>query len=243
MKINGTDIALYDARQMNVDIGVADISSTGTWNKGAVVPLPNSTEFTAKSLQVVLSVHGDDGREDIIANCSKIISLCKGDLDIQLDWFDHKFKGWLKSASRTERTLHKWHLLTLEFVCYEYGKAVKATSTAVTAQAKSVLTIKNPGTSKSPVILKLTPTTAKASLTVTGICKDSITGSDLPVVIKNLTSGKVVELNGLTGLFTEDGAIKDMTIWGVPALDPGETTITCDSIYVSMTAEVIPIYI
>ncbi len=108
----------------------------------------------------------------------------------------------------------------------------------------SMYIVTNPGNVASPAILELTPTIGAASVKITGLCRDSNTGEDLPVTVKNLTTGNKIILDGITGLITENGSLKagDVDMWEMPTLLPGNNTITIDTECTNIKATVLPIY-
>ena len=90
--------------------------------------------------------------------------------------------------------------------------------------------------------MEITPRVGAASITLTGLCRDSFTGEDLPVIIKNLTTGNVVVIDALTGLITEAGNLKDIDIWALPSLLPGANQVSCSSSSMTVKVIVTPLY-
>ena len=97
MKINETDIELYQARQRRVNISHMEVKNQSEWAPGSGVPYFASNQYGFKHLQVVLMVKGQD-REDIKLNCSKILSLIRGKTKLKLDGFGTTFIGALSST-------------------------------------------------------------------------------------------------------------------------------------------------
>ena len=90
----------------------------------------------------------------------------------------------------------------------------------------------------------ITPQVGLASLKLTGLVRNPYTREDLPVTVKNLTTGKTVTIDGETGLMTEDEKLKsgDIETYGLPSLVPGTNTITLDSQCVDITVKYFPRY-
>lgn len=233
MKINGWDIADADARQHNVVPGFRGISNNSEWARGHPGPFlaGNTTGF--KTLKIVLLVKADRDRQKILSRCSEILARLLEPVDLELDDFEHRFYGILTKHSLEENPLNvpfvkynRASRLTLEFNCYEYGEEETEAGSGVTS-----LAVQNHGNVPTPAVIEITPQIGAASITLTGICRDTDTGEDLPVTVTNLETGKTVVLDGETGLFTQDGELKaaDVEIWAAPSLVPGENKITVNN--------------
>ena len=236
MRIGNTDVSTYNATQFRVSIGHSSLKSDSEWTAGAALPLLTKSSVGFKDLQVTLVVKGED-REAIISNSSAILTLLAVPVTLELDGFDHKFRVSLKSANRRESTEKIWHLLELNFEGYEFGDDV-------VVSGSSEITVANPGTAPaSPCKVEIIPDISTAEITLEGVCRDFYTGEDLPVTVEELTTNKTVTLDGITGLVTEDGDLKEVDMWGLPSLLPGENTITCDSPLVQLCVTLRPIYL
>lgn len=242
MLINGKNITEYgNVKQWRVDIKPRKMDHDSEWPRGSPVPIFQAPEVTFKEISIILMVYGD-GREDILHRISNILADLTDVTNLILDGWKHGFCGVLeesevKELSDTSR--HRFQQLELQFSGYEHGDKVTET-----ANGTGIIQITNPGNMVSPAILELTPTIGAASVEVTGICRDSNTGADLPVLIKNLTTGNKIILDGITGLITENGELKaeDVDMWELPTLLPGENTITIDTEYVNLKITALPIY-
>lgn len=233
MKINGWDIASADAKQWNVTPGFRSISNNSEWARGHPEPVlfGNTTGF--KPLKIVLLVKADRDRQKILNRCSEILSRLLEPVDLELDGFEHKFHGVLAKHSLEENPLgipfvqyNRASKLTLEFDCYEYGEEEVKVGSGATE-----LVIQNSGNVPTPAIVEITPQIGAASIIMTGICRNTDIGEDLPVTVRDLETGKTVILDGESGLFTQDGELKaaDIDIWSVPALLPGQNKITINN--------------
>ena len=234
MKINGVDISQYEARQLRISIEHTSIKNESEWAAGATVPYFAKNTYGFKKLTLTLLVKGSD-RENIKRHCSEIVGLITGKTVLELDNFNSTFIGALDSTpKRTERSRQHWHNLELTFVGMEYDLPRVFTGSESIA-------INNPGTLPSPVVVTLTPRTSIATAAFTGFCRDSYTGIDLPVVVEQLQTGKVITIDGITGLVTQDGTLKNIDMWAMPSVMPGENTITCSSEWVDMEITVYPL--
>ena len=232
MKINGWDIADAGAKQWNVTPGFHSVSNDSEWNRGSPVPVIFQNKIGFKSLKITILVKADRDRQMILDQCSEILSRLQEPAELELDDFEHKFYGILSKHTLEENPLNiPWvkynraSKLILEFNVYEYTD-----EEPVEASGETEIAVNNPGNILTPAIIEITPQVGVASITLTGICRDHNTGEDLPVIINELETGKTVILDGETGLFTQDGELKkDIEIWGVPTLLPGENKITVDN--------------
>lgn len=242
MKINEKDVAAHNAKQWNVTIGNASISNDSTWARGSPVPVLFGNALGFKSLKVTLLVKGKN-REDICQNVSDLLAEMLDIVELELDGFSHRFRGYLAKSSHEEKVLNRWHKLTLEFQVYEYGAVVEQQGTFSGIPAVT-MAVSNPGNILTPIRLEITPTAGIASLTISGVCMDPDTGEEQPISLKNLTTGNTVVLDGETGLVTEKGALKskDTEMWTLPALSPGTTTLTCSTGTLSIRVKLYPRY-
>lgn len=225
MKINEWDICEADAKQWNVIMGYHSIDNESEWARGSPIPILFQNEIGFKPMKITLLIKAD-GRQDILGRCSEILSHLLAPAELTLDGFEHKFCGILKKHSHSENAMRRWHTLTLEFDCYEYGPQVEQTFSGTTS-----IIVSNSGNIVTPAVIVITPQIGAASVELTGICRDPNTGEDLPVTVRELTAGKKVILDGEAGLFTEDGKLKasDIDIWGVPVLLPGNNKIAVNN--------------
>lgn len=251
MKINGWDVSEAGARQLNVTFGTHSITNVSEWSRGSPAPvlLPDAVGF--KTLDISWLVRGS-GREDIRAKCSQITARLLEPVELILDGCSHRFRGILaKQATLDEKVLNPTLVaynraakLTARFNCYEYGTLEDGSPYTVTETKKTEITVNNPGNLLTPAVIEITPQIGVASLSVSGICQDPGNGQDLPVQIGTLESGKMVVLDGESGLMTQDGELKtDLEIWGLPVLKPGKNTITLDSDRMAVTVKFYPRYV
>lgn len=235
MKINGwdiTEIGAEQSEQWNVIPGFHAVSNDSEWIRGSPTPILFKNKIGFKTLKVTILVRANRDRQAILSQCSEILSRLQEPVELELDDFEHKFYGILSKHTLEENPLNiPWvkynraSKLILEFNVYEYADVE-----FVEASGKTEIAVNNPGNILTPAIIEITPQVGVASITLTGICRDPNTGEDLPVIINEMKSGKTVILDGETGLFTQDGELKnDIEIWDVPTLLPGGNTITVNN--------------
>ncbi|HCT90534.1 MAG TPA: hypothetical protein DF613_03995 [Lachnospiraceae bacterium] len=237
MKINGWDVSCAGAKQCNVTFGNHGISSASEWIRASPVPVFFRNDIGFKSLKIVLLIKKKGGRETLLRARSEILSRLLEPVEIVLDNYANCFYGILEKHSAQENVMRRWHTLTLELNCYECGRQVTESFTET-----DQVTVTNMGNLVTPAVIEVTPLSGTATLSVTGICRDADTGENLPVVLKNLKTGKTVTIDGETGLITEDGALKagDTEIWALPTLLPGDNRIILDNKWMELTVKFRP---
>ncbi len=236
MRINNTDISAYNAKQRTIAVNSHNkLQNDSEWLPGSSVPYLSVLKTGMKDLTVTLWVYGA-GRNDIVANCSSIIASMMNPSDFIFDGYPHKFRGVLQSVKQTEKSVDRFHILELGLSGYEYGDDV-------TVSGYGTIIIQNPGNIVSPGIVEVTPSVGASSIQLTGICRDSYLGTDLPCTIKTLTTGNTVRLDAIAGIVTENGSPKDVDLWTLPSFKPGNTTVTCNNNRMGLSVTVRPIYI
>ncbi len=238
MRINGKNISAFGARQWRVTFGQPDTKNDTEWIKGSVLPYFSDNSVAFKELNVTLLIYGN-GREQIRNRISDITALLLSTAKLELDGYTRKFTGILTKSNVKEGNdlaRHRYQTLELQFDVYEYGQM-----RSVSAAGSTEITINNPGNVVSPASVIVTPLVGMAELTLAGICRDT-DGEDIPVTIKNLTTGKSVVIDGIEGIIEEDGSPKDIDIWALPSLTPGENKITVSSNRTQIEVQVLPIY-
>ena len=227
MLINNWDISLAHARQWNVRRGYSAITNQSEWTAGSNTPAVFSSKIGFKTLQVTLVVKAID-KEEVQLGISKILSALRDPAEIVLDGYDRKFFGVLISYEQeevTQRRNQPFHRLTLNLEGYEYSAEITKTGT-------SSLTVYNPGTAPTPVILTIDSRYA-GTITITGLGKQ--------ISLQGVT-GREYVINGETGLMTADGSLANVNIWSLPYLEPGNNTITVSTANAPITIQFKPRY-
>lgn len=235
MTINGVNISTWNAKQRTISINNHHkLTSDSEWIPGASVPYLSDLYVVMKQFVVTLWVYGN-GRNEITQNCSNLISQLLKPVTLVFDKYPYKFQGTLDNLKQTETSPQRWHTLELTFVGYLFGDDV-----AVSGYGS--LTVQNPGNIVSPAVIEITPRVSASNVGLTGVCRDSFTGLDLPVTIPEVTAAKTIRIDTLTGLVTEDGLPKEIEMWQMPSLTPGENEIACDNNQMGITVTVRPLY-
>lgn len=238
MTINGIDISTFGARQTRITIDHHEWDHNYQWTPGAVLPVYGISSIIPKQIVVVINIKGT-GRQNLIAKRSALLALLRDRAEVVLDGYTNKFNVVMKGHKETEMAKARWHQIELDLEGYEYGAAVTEQTTNASSEA---LQITNPGNLVSPCCIEITPRAGAQSIRLTGICRDSFTGEDLPVEIEDIIIGKVIKIDALTGQITEDGSLKDMDIWALPSLKPGVNSIGCNNANMTVKCTVTPFY-
>ena len=251
MKINGWDISEAQAKQWNVNPGFSDVENESEWQRGSPLPFFAGNFVDFKTIQITFLVYGR-GRNEILENCSRLLSKFLEPADLELDGFSHKFYGIMSKNDFSENPLGRLRItnnrlskVTVDFSCYEYAEQPDGSPFQESTSGKSETTVTNPGTIYTPAIVEITPQLGMGELTVTGITYNPDTGEDIPVTIRKLTADKTIVLDGETGIWTEDGQKKssdDIDIWALPSLRPGANNITLSSQQINLSIKFRPRY-
>lgn len=142
------------------------------------------------------------------------------------DETDKYFTGTCQTVSDVEAGKNKV-TGSIEFLCNDPLKYDNQyTTVSVTNETTAKVTTNT--AVRTPMIIEITPTFNMTSMTLKGVAVSAINGKDSPIVIKNITNGKKIIIDGEKGLVTEAGANKfgDMDFWEFPSLKKGDNNIT-----------------
>lgn len=179
-------------------------------------------------------------KKDAELTVSNIISDCMSGT-IELDNMELELQGELKEAEK--EFLTRWNY-SLKLIFRAWDKAESEVSITTSNSGK---TIDVEGNQETPCIIELTPSGAITTYTIKGAARDPVTGEAEDIVIKNLSAGKTVIIDGEACTVTEDGANKyaDTEMWEFPTLVPGSNILTfvSSSVSCSVTIKYKPRYI
>lgn len=129
MKVNGVDIARYNARQWNIEPGKRTVTNASEMLDGFSVPAMAAPTFGLREYAVMLRIRGGS-RTEIWNNASRILSLFRGVAEVEMDGIGgagtHMFTLSLKGVEQEEygRMKAGWGMLKLTCVGYEHGSRV-----------------------------------------------------------------------------------------------------------------------
>ena len=230
MLINDWDISEANARQWTVEFGSCEISTNSDWIDGSPIPVlfRNTTAF--KTLTIKLMLVGSD-RASILHARSTILSKLLDPCMLTLDNYNHYFYGIMtKHKEPDELSMQRFHTLTFEFDCYEYGE-----EQTVTISGSTQSEIVSPGNLLTPAIIEITSETDIEDFEIRGICRKlSITSGPLEEQ-RNTRENKVLvtaeeaEIMGTTDDGTECNILTSDISWEndlpivIPNLNAGQT--------------------
>lgn len=235
MTINGVNISQYGAKQHHFNIGHCDTKNNSAWVNAAPLPHLEVSYVGFKQIDIDFIINGSS-REEIISNRSKLLAALMGLSTITLDNYQHSFKAVMKSHKENEVVMRRFHKVSVSLIGYEYG-------TEIVRTGSGSISASNPGTIISPVLLRITPSSNRTNVTITGLCRNPRTGADLPVSMARMTANREIVLDGANGLFLDGGYLKsDIDIKYPPAVAPGSVRIVCSDSTASLELSILPLY-
>ena len=243
MKVNGTDLKTKYGTRILVGqqtIRERSIITFTDWLDDSDRPIENrEPKGKFYDIEAEFIVIGTT-KTDAELTMSNIISDCRSGY-IELDNMDLELKGELKEARKD--FLSRWrYSLSLTFQAWD--KAANEVSITTSASEADISVA---GNLETPCIIEITPPNAITSFTVKGAARDPVTWEAEDIVVKNLSAGKTVIIDGEACTVTEDGANKyaDTEMWEFPTLLPGSNTLTfvSSSVSCSVTIKYKPRYI
>lgn len=231
MIVNGIDLKeKYGSKLLlgQQTIQERSITTFTEWIDDADYPTPGKRPkgkfFDVEAEMIVFGTSKTDAEITV----SNIIADCMSGT-IQLDNMDLELEGELKETEK--EFLKRWNYsLSLTFQAWEKTEGEVSIEIAETGK-----TINVAGNQTTPCIIELTPSGAITAYTIKGAARDPVTGEAEDIIIKNLTAGKKVIIDGESCTVTEDGVNKyaDTEMWEFPTLVPGSNVLTFVSSSVS----------
>lgn len=219
MLIGGVPVKEYGAKQLTVEFSPSTIDTTYEWNAGARLPIMVSRRATFKKMAVLLKVTGSS-RQEVVKNASYIHGLAAaGETEYILDGYNGwVFVGTLSGEPTLKKTVDR-NVYKLTLNVTGYMRDAKMQEAEINRTTRGYVFVE--GTRDAPITLEVTP--------IINIPQFSIYGTaERGIVIKNLTEGQTIYIDGFSGLITENGENKfnDVVFFEFPHLEPGEQEIT-----------------
>lgn len=126
MKVNGVDIAGYNAKQWNIEPGKRAVTNASEMLDGFSVPMMAPPSFGMREYAITVRIRGSS-RTEIWNNAGRILRLFSGVSEVELDGIGgagtRMFTLSLKGAEQEEygRMKAGWGILRLTCVGYEHG--------------------------------------------------------------------------------------------------------------------------
>lgn len=244
MKVNGIDLKERYGSKIRIGqqtIRERTIVNFTNWIDEADRPTQeNDPKFKFFDVEAELIVIGTS-KTDAELTVSNIIADCKYG-SIELDNVELDLTGELKEAEKEFKK--RWvYALSLVFQAWEKS----GSEVAVTVEDASSKEINVIGNLETPCIIELVPSGAITKYTIKGAARDPVTGEEEDIIVKNLSAGKTVIIDGESCTVTENGEnkYKDTEMWEFPTLLPGANalTFTSSSVPCDVTIKYKPRYI
>ena len=229
MLVNGSDIlSTYGAKLLSKDIQPAEITVYDDWLRKGLSPLYLGKQEKFKKIKMQFLISGATDNT-CVAYISNFLTQLKVAV-IKFDDLDHYYSCTLASCDSARLIQPGYFLLNVEMHSgYGYTSEVTLTMDHVASLSPTIQ-------GNLPAAVKLTITTdgALASLTIGGFASS--------IIIKNLSAGVPVVIDGETCLVTQNGSNKfaDLETWDFPFLQPGANTITLNNTACVMTIKYKP---
>ncbi len=232
MKINSIDIKKFNAKQMKVVFQPASRQTKAEWNQGQKLPTEYETTIGFSTLKVSIYFKGSS-RSSVQRNIAEFLALINGAVDIELDHYKGKYKGFLKNDPTTSDTkeLNK-KTLNLEFKGYMFDDEIK-----VVVNGNEKKEVQLVGARNAPCVLEIHATDDVSDMIIKGFGNDDI-------VVSELKKDKTLIIDGVLGIATIDGlnAFDVVDIWEFPYI-ANRTMIQMSSRNAEMTIRYNPMWV
>lgn len=218
MLINGVPVKEYGAKQLTVDFAPSTIEKTYEWNAGARLPIMVDSRATFKTATILLKVTGSS-RQEINRNASHLHKLAAGQAEYVLDGYKNwVFVGALSDAPTLKKTIDPT-VYKFTLTVTGYMRDERQQEAEINRATQGYIFVE--GTRDTPIMMEITPIVDLPEFGIYGVAERGI-------VIKNLTEGTPIYIDGITGLVTENGQNKfnDVVMFEFPYLEPGEQLLT-----------------
>lgn len=238
MKVNGIDINRFSARQLRYEIEHREVTSKSEWPAAFETPFMEKSQKGFKCITVSIAVYGR-GKEEVVRNRSNLLAIMYDELKLELDGYTNYFECVLDRITVKESIKRKCHEMILKFIGYEFGNEISTTMKNTTGS------IEVEGNDRTPCIVEITASVDLASVELTGMAYNQISGEKESITIKNLKAGKKVVINGEDCTVLQEGVNKfaDTEMWEFPVLKPGRNIVSCSSDKCTVTLKYKPRYV
>ena len=116
---------------------------------------------------------------------------------------------------------------------------------SITPMGLTTDSIEVEGNDSTPCIVEVTASANLASVELTGMAYNQVSGETESIIIKNLKAGKKVVINGEDCTVLQEGVNKfaDTEMWEFPVLKPGKNMVSCSSDKCTVTMKYKPKYV
>lgn len=231
MKINGTDIRVYDAKQLTADVQPPSFSNSYEWLTGAALPTEFETEVQMGHLKLSIYFKGKD-RNNIIRAASEFMSNFTKACKMELDGYKGTYIGFITTNDYEKKNVKQRYIVNLEFDGFFVDDDL-----SITFDGKTSASFYKVGTRDAPCVVEVYAKSTLTNYTITGLGED--------IIVESLAAGKTVVIDAKTGLVTIDGAnaFDKVDLWEFPVLKAGETALIFSNTKARVTVRYTPMWI
>ena len=243
LKINKKHISEYGLKPKNIEIGIPITLSVREQIPGTnrYINTGNKGIFGQRNIKITFDHEGNyaewlSGIEKISKNVNGV------EVEIELDAKPGFFYFGIASVTTTKEndfiSNFEINVIADPFKYKDY--------VSVSANVTASKTITVEGNYPTPCIIEIAPqVNVISSLTISGIARNKITGELEDILIKNLTKGNKVVIDGENGTAIEGNSNKfaDTEFWEFPSLLPGGNEIAFDNTQCNVTIKYRPRFI
>ncbi len=214
MKINGTDIRVYNAKQLTADVQPPSIVNNYEWLSGATLPTELETDVQMGHLKLSIYFKGKD-RNSIIRSASEFMMNFTKPCRLELDGYKGTYIGFITSNDYEKKNVKQRYVVNVEFDGFFVDDDL-----SITFDGKTSASFYKVGTRDTPCVVEVYAKSTLTNYTINGLGED--------IVVESLAAGKTVVIDAKTGLVTIDGAnaFDKVDLWEFPVLKAGETALT-----------------
>lgn len=114
MKINGTDIRAYNAKQLTADVQPPSIMNNYEWLSGATLPTELETDVQMGHLKLSIYFKGKD-RNSIIRSASEFMMNFTKPCRLELDGYKGTYIGFITSNDYEKKNVKQRYVVNVEF--------------------------------------------------------------------------------------------------------------------------------
>lgn len=233
MKINGTDIRVYNAKQLTADVQPPSLSNTYEWMSGATLPTEFETEIKMGHLKLSIYFKGKD-RNSIIRSASEFMMNFTKACKMEIDGYKGVYIGFITSNDYEKKNVKERYIINVEFDGFFVDDEI-----SITFDGKTYASFCKVGTRDTPCVIEIYAKSELTNYTISGMGDDDI-------IVESLEAGKAVVIDAKKGLVTIEGenAFDKVNLWEFPVLKAaGETELTFSSTKARVTIRYTPMWI
>lgn len=243
LKINKKHISEYGLKPKNIEIGIPATLSVREQIPGTnrYINTGNKGIFGQRNIKITFDYEGNyaewlSGIEEISKDVNGV------EVEIELDAKPGFFYFGIASVTTIkDNDFISNFEINVTADPFKYKDYV-----SVSANVTASKTITVEGNYPTPCIIEITPqVNVISSLTISGIARNKIAGELEDILIKNLTKGNKIVIDGENGTVIEGSSNKfaDTDFWAFPSLLPGDNKITFSNTQSNITIKYKPRYI